>query len=641
MFYLSVFLPLFSFLFCLVLNKRVLDSRLEVGSCILITLSSLMAFLSFFSISELKPQNVVNLGEWITSGGLYIDWSLNFSRLSALMVLVVNLISAIVHIYSVGYMHNDTKKIIFLGYLGLFTFFMLILVTSSNLIQLFLGWEGVGLTSYLLIGFWNYKSVANKAALKAFVVNRVGDFGFLLGIFTIFVVFGTLNFDEIFLLVDSQRSTYFNFFGTEFHSLTLISILLFVGCMGKSAQFGLHTWLPDAMEGPTPVSALIHAATMVTAGVFLLVLMSPILEESIFAQNLIMVVGALTAFFAASVAITQNDIKRIIAYSTCSQLGYMFIAIGSSAYGVAMFHLVTHAFFKALLFLGAGSVIHSMSDEQDIKKMGGLYSKIPVTYCLMLIGSLALVGFPFFSGFYSKDLILEVLFLDESSIKNYVYVLSVFIVLLTSFYSFRLIMYVFHGKNVADEKVLAHVHESPNIMIFPLIFLAFFSIFSGFLFHDYFFGMESIAFWGDSLKNIVSSEKLTSLHNIPLYIKKLPTLMMLLGIIFAIILYKYMIPFVSFLKIKLNFFYIFLYRKWMIDELYNLTIVKPIEFIGSGLWKSIDQEFIDNIGPNGISKLVKKFGIYVSFLQTGYLYHYALTIIIGLTVFISIYFYIF
>ena len=641
MYYFAVFLPLLSFFICILFNKRVRNKKLEIISCSLIGFSCFFSIISFYLISDSSPQHTYKITEWISSGGLFVDWSLNLNRLSSSMVLVVNLISVVVHIFSIGYMNNDPKKIIFLGYLGLFTFFMLILVTSSNLIQLFLGWEGVGLTSYLLIGFWNYKKTANDAALKAFVVNRIGDFGFLVGIFTIFIVFGTLNFNEIFFLVDSQKSTYFNFLGTEFHSLTLISVLLFIGCMGKSAQFGLHTWLPDAMEGPTPVSALIHAATMVTAGVFLLVLMSPIIDQSEFAKNLIMIVGALTAFFAASVAITQDDIKRIIAYSTCSQLGYMFIAIGVSAYGVAMFHLITHAFFKALLFLGAGSVIHSMSDEQNIKKMGGIYSKIPVTYFLMLIGSLALVGFPFLSGYFSKDLIIEIIFLSESSLKMYVYIISVFVVFLTSFYSFRLIMYVFHGKNQSDEKVIAHIHESPNIMIFPLVILAFFSIFAGLLFKDLFFGVNSIQFWENSIINIVTPEKLTQINEIPLIIKKIPTIMMMVGIVSAILVYKYLNSLKEYLKKKFNYLLKFLQNKWFIDELYNVIFVVPIKFIGRGLWKSIDQEFIDNIGPNGISKIINKLGIYVSSLQSGYLYHYALTIIIGLTIFISIYFYIF
>ena len=639
MFYLSVFLPLVSFFTCMILNKRIPDLKIEGLISLLMIICSLISLYLFFYVYHYGSDSPVTLGSWLTSGSFYIDWSLNYNSLSVLMVLVVNLVSTVVHIYSIGYMENDPKKIIFLGYLGLFTFFMLMLVTSSNLIQLFLGWEGVGLTSYLLIGFWNKKESANKAALKAFIINRVGDFGFLLGIFSIFIVFGTVNFNEIFILVDTQESTYFNFLGVNFHALTLISILLFIGSMGKSAQFGLHTWLPDAMEGPTPVSALIHAATMVTAGVFLLVLMSPILEQSDFAQKLVMVVGAFTSLFAATVAITQNDIKKIIAYSTCSQLGYMFVAIGASAYGLAMFHLVTHAFFKALLFLGAGSVIHAMSDEQNIKKMGGLYNKIPITYLLMIIGTLSLVGFPFFSAYYSKDLILEVLYLDDFTIKNYVYFVQVFVVFLTSFYSFRLIIYVFHGQNNSDEKVFAHIHESPNIMLYPLLFLAFFSIFSGLFFHDYFFGLESFQFWQGTIFNIYNAEISSMVQSLPLYIKKLPFLMIILGFFTSLFLCFYSQKTNIFLKKHLSYLYVFCREKWFIDELYEKVIVKPTRYIGIGFWNSIDKELIDNIGPNGISRIIKRLGVYVSHLQTGYLYHYALTVIIGLTIFISIYFY--
>ena len=418
-------------------------------------------------------------------------------------------------------------------------------------------------------------------------------------------------------------------------------MLLFIGSMGKSAQFGLHTWLADAMEGPTPVSALIHAATMVTAGVFLMVLMSPLLEKSPFTKDFILVIGCLTCFFAASVASTQDDIKKIIAYSTCSQLGYMFIAIGISAYNVAIFHLVTHAFFKALLFLGAGSVIHAMSDEQNIKKMGGLFNKIPVTYLLMLVGTLSLTGFPFFSAYFSKDLILEILYTSNNSISMYVYGIAVFVVFLTSFYSFRLFFYVFHGKCNAEEKVLAHVHESPNVMLIPLVILSFFSIFSGILFERFFFGIDSINFWSNSLVNISLNITESFLNQIPFYIKKLPLLNLLIGLFISFILCLIFKKISNFLKSKLNFIYIFLRRKWFFDEMYDLLFVKTSNYLGSGFWKSIDIELIDNVGPNGISRFVRKIGSIFSNFQTGYLYHYALSVIVGLTVFISIYFYIF
>ena len=413
MFFLSIFIPLISYLFCVIFKSYLSGKQISLISCSLLSIATILSLISFYFF-HINGDSVVLISNWISSGSFSVDWSLNFNLLSCSMVLMVNFVSTLIHIYSVGYMNKDPKRSTFMGYLGLFTFFMLLLVSSNNLLQLFLGWEGVGLTSYLLIGFWNYKNSANDAAIKAFVVNRIGDFGLLLAIFTIFVVFGTLNINEIMILVNSYSDSYFNFLGIKIHSITLISVLLFIGCMGKSAQFGLHTWLPDAMEGPTPVSALIHAATMVTAGVFLLILMSPLIEVSEFASKLILVVGSLTCIFAASVAIFQNDIKKIIAYSTCSQLGYMFMAVGASAYSLAYFHLISHAFFKALLFLGAGSVIHSMSDEQNIKNMGGLYNKIPLTYLTMIIGSLSLIGVPFFSGYFSKDLILETLFLRDS-----------------------------------------------------------------------------------------------------------------------------------------------------------------------------------------------------------------------------------
>ena len=638
---LSVFIPLLSFLIAFFLSRKTSDKTLDYTTCILMTISTMLSLYCFFLIDEYNPERIIKVSEWLNSGSLYIDWSLNFNRLTALMVFLVNFVSTIVHVYSVGYMNNDDRRSIFLSYLGLFTFFMLMLVTSSNLIQLFLGWEGVGLTSYLLIGYYSHKESANKAAIKAFIVNRVGDFGFLIGIFAIFIVFGTINLKEIFLLVDTQENTYFNFLGYNFHTLTLITMLLFIGSMGKSAQFGLHTWLPDAMEGPTPVSALIHAATMVTAGVFLMVLMSPLLEKTEFTRNFIIVVGSLSALFAATVAITQDDIKKIIAYSTCSQLGYMFVAIGVSAYNIAIFHLFTHAFFKALLFLGAGSVIHAMSDEQNIKKMGGLYKKIPVTYVLMLVGTLSLTGFPFFSAYYSKDLIMELVFLDDSYLSNYVFINSIVVVFLTSFYSFRLLFYVFHGNNRSDVKVLSHVHESPNVMLLPLVVLSFFSIFSGLAFKNYFFGIDSIVFWGDSLVNISLNVPESMIYQIPFYIKKLPLLNIVLGLIFSAILTLYLKRFKDFFKEKLKYIVLFLKKSWFFDEFYDFLFVKPSNYIGNGFWKAIDIELIDNVGPNGMARIVKKMGSIVSSFQTGFLYHYAFVVIIGLTIFISIYFYLF
>ena len=590
---------------------------------------------------QLNGESSIIISRWINSGSLSLDWSLELNLLTASMVLMVNLVSTLIHIYSVGYMEKDPKKILFMAYLSLFTFFMLFLVSSSNLLQLFLGWEGVGLTSYLLIGFWNYKEKANSAALKAFIVNRVGDAGLLLALFTTFVVFGTLNISEIKLLINSQNESIFNFLGFDIHSLTLISLLLFIGCMGKSAQFGLHVWLPDAMEGPTPVSALIHAATMVTAGVFLLIVMSPLLESSEFSLNFILIVGSITCIFASSVAVFQNDIKRIIAYSTCSQLGYMFMAIGSSAYTLAYFHLLSHAFFKALLFLGAGSVIHSMSDEQDIKKMGGLYNKIPLTYITMLIGSLSLVGLPFLSGYYSKDLILEIIYLNDYEYSFYFFVMGVIGVLFTSIYSLRLLVYVFHRENVADEKVIAHIHESPSIMILPLVILSIFAIFFGMFMKIIFTEFNFLEMWSSTMYVNKSLDATFISQNVPVIFKKLPLLMIVIGTILILILYFSFKNLIPFLKSRLSFLYNFFKNKWYVDQLYERVFIRPTFYFGKGFWKSVDKELIDNLGPNGFSRVVLSFSFFVSRLQSGFLYHYVLSIIIGLTLLISLYTYIF
>ena len=602
------------------------------------TFASIVSLI-FFHLDGDKSFVITN---WISSGSLNIDWSLNLNLLTVTMIIMVNFVSTIIHVYSVGYMSKDPRRIIFMGYLGLFTFFMLFLVSSSNLIQLFVGWEGVGLTSYLLIGFWSYKDEANKASLKAFIANRVGDFGLLISLFTIFIVFGTININEILLLVNSHSQSYFNFFGFQIHSITLIVVTMFIGCMGKSAQFGLHVWLPDAMEGPTPVSALIHAATMVTAGVFLLILMSPLIETSKFSQNLILVVGAITCLFASCVAIFQNDIKRIIAYSTCSQLGYMFMAVGVSAYSVAYFHLLSHAFFKALLFLGAGSVIHSMSDEQDIKKMGGIYNRIPLTYTSVLIGSLALMGLPFFSGYFSKDLILEFIYLSsDSDVKIFAYLIGIIGVFLTSLYSLRLIITVFHGENYSDEKVYAHIHESPMIMVVPLIILAFFSIFFGMIFHNFFAGSLIESIWSGLMYVDSEINKAYSFGNVPKLIKKLPLIMILFSVIITFLAYFKFPKTKQIVKEKLSFIVNFFYNKCYIDELYEMVIIRPSNYLGRGFWKSIDIDLIDNLGPNGISRMVSSIGSKVSKLQSGYLYHYVLSVVIGLTLFISIYIYIF
>ena len=513
-----------------------------------------------------------------------------------------------------------------MSYLSLFTFSMLILVTSDNFLQLFFGWEGVGLCSYFLIGFWFKKESANAAAIKAFVVNRVGDFGFALGIFLIFYLFGTVNYDEVFNLVPTMLDRELSFLGLNLNGINLICILLFVGAMGKSAQIFLHTWLPDAMEGPTPVSALIHAATMVTAGVFLVVRCSPIYEYSEFALNLITLIGMTTAFFAATIAIVQDDIKKIIAYSTCSQLGYMFFAAGVGAYNVAMFHLFTHAFFKALLFLGSGSVIHSFKDEQNINYMGGVCKQLPYTWILMIIGTLALTGFPFFSGFYSKDAIIEFAYLRGSSVGYFAAGVGIFTALLTSIYSWRLLFKTFHGPYNNKKLNIKNMHESPMVMIVPLIILALGAIFSGFMFKELFIGINSSnLFWKSS---IFFLEPLSNNHP-PMWFMLLTPLLVVISIPMA---YYF---FIKNKKITENIvngnlpLYKFLKNKWYFDELYNYLFVNPSKKLGLYFWKKIDLKFIDRFGPDGISSLIKGISSLAVKFQNGFIYHYAFIMLLG------------
>ena len=496
--YAIIFLPLIGSIVGY-LGKSITKYFSEVITSLFVCISAVLSIIVFFDgIQNNNYGNYIVL-EWINSGDFKANWSINIDPLSSVMLVVVTLISAIVHIYSIGYMSHDPHKPRFMSYLSLFTFSMLALVVSDNFLQLFFGWEGVGLCSYLLIGFWYKKETANNAAIKAFIVNRVGDFGLALGIFLIFFYFGTINYQEVFQMVSQYTDQKLTFLGLEIGLITLICIFLFIGAMGKSAQFLLHTWLPDAMEGPTPVSALIHAATMVTAGVFLVVKCSPIFEYSQVALNLVTVIGIITAIFAASVALVQNDIKKIVAYSTCSQLGYMFFAAGVGAYNVAMFHLFTHAFFKALLFLGSGSVIHAFNDEQDIRNMGGVSKKLPYTYISMLIGTLALTGFPFLSGFYSKDAIIEYAYLSNTILGNYAVVIGIFTAFLTSLYSWRLFFKTFHGSYNNKKTPIEKTHESPLVMLIPLFFLAVGALLSGFTFKEMFIGNHSSDFWQTSI----------------------------------------------------------------------------------------------------------------------------------------------
>ena len=569
--------------------------------------------------------------EWINSGKFVVNWSINIDPLSSVMLVVVTLISSLVHIYSIGYMNKDPHKPRFMSYLSLFTFAMLTLVVSDNFLQLFFGWEGVGLSSYLLIGYWYKKNSANNAAMKAFLVNRVGDFGLAIGIFLIFFHLGSVNYQEVFKLIPDFSNTDINFLGLEVNLITLICLFLFMGAMGKSAQFFLHTWLPDAMEGPTPVSALIHAATMVTAGVFLVVRCSPIFEFSQIALNTVAVIGMITAVFAASVALVQNDIKRIIAYSTCSQLGYMFFAAGIGAYHVAIFHLFTHAFFKALLFLGSGSVIHAFNDEQDIREMGGVWKKLPYTWVLMLIGTLALTGFPFLSGFYSKDAIIEFAYLRHSTVGYSAAIVGIITAFLTSIYSWRLLFLTFHGKYNNKKISLEKTHESPIIMLIPLIILGVGAVLSGILLKNFFIGQESANFW----KNSIFFINELSHDHIPLWLILITPIIVTIAIPIS---YYYFIKNPKILenfKISYKKIYDFLLNKWYFDEIYEFIFVKPLKKLGDIFWKRGDENTIDRFGPDGISKVVKYISNKAIKFQTGFIYDYAFVMLIGLSALIT------
>jgi NADH-quinone oxidoreductase subunit L len=568
----------------------------------------------------------IALFPWINSGDLQVSWTLRVDTLTAVMLVVVNTISSLVHLYSIGYMDEDPYRPRFFGYLSLFTFAMLMLVTADNLVQLFFGWEGVGLMSYLLIGFWYQKPSANAAAIKAFVVNRIGDFGFLLGIFSIFMLIGSIDFETIFGAAPGLTGKTINFFGWHADALTLTCLLLFMGAMGKSAQFLLHTWLPDAMEGPTPVSALIHAATMVTAGVFMVARLSPLFELAPNAQAVVMFFGATTAFFAATVGLVQNDIKRIVAYSTCSQLGYMFVAMGAGAYSVGMFHLFTHAFFKALLFLGSGSVIYAMHHEQDIRNMGGLWRKIPYTYAVMVIGTLALTGFPLTAGYFSKDAIIESAYVAHNPFAFYGFAMTVIAAGLTSFYSWRLIFKTFHGEP-HDQHHYDAAHEAPMWMLVPNIALAVGAVFSGYPFKELFAGHGVEEFFRESLK--MHPHIIDEMHHIPLGIAFLPTVMMALGFLVSWLFYIRR----PYLPVELanqhQMLYQFLLNKWYFDELYDFIFVRPAKWLGRFLWKKGDGLVIDGFGPDGVSARVLDVTRNVVKIQTGYLYHYAFAMLIG------------
>ena len=619
-------LPLLASIISGFFGKFIGDRNSEIVTSFLVTISAIISAVVLYEVIVNQYQDNIVIAKWISSGSLEVNWSMKIDPLSSVMLVVVTSVSSLVHIYSIGYMSHDPHKPRFMAYLSLFTFAMLMLVTSDNFIQLFFGWEGVGLCSYFLIGFWFKKERATAAAIKAFLVNRVGDFGFALGIFLIFYLFGSVNYSEVFELTPTIVDKNLNFLGVNIDAIDLICLLLFVGAMGKSAQILLHTWLPDAMEGPTPVSALIHAATMVTAGVFLVVRCSPIYEYSELALNIITIVGMVTAFFAATVALVQTDIKKIIAYSTCSQLGYMFFATGVGAYNVAMFHLFTHAFFKALLFLGSGSVIHAFKDEQDIDKMGGVWKKLPYTYTLMIIGTLALTGFPFLSGFYSKDAIIEFAYLRGNITGYYAAGVGIITALLTAIYSWRLIFKTFHGEYNNKDIKIEDTHESPLVMLIPLILLSIGAIFSGYAFKELFLGYEGmINFWRES---IFFLEPLSMEHP-PFWFLILTPILVTLSIPIA---YYLFVKNKNLSKKIVNVnkpLHQFLLNKWYFDELYDYLFVTPSKKIGLFLWKFLDIKIIDGLGPDGISSLIKKCSLKANKFQSGYIYQYAFVMLLG------------
>jgi NADH-quinone oxidoreductase subunit L len=637
-----VILPLIGALVAGLGNRRLGDRGAQIVTCGPLLVSMVLSWILFIEINFGGAPRETTLFTWISVGDFRADWAVRVDQLTAVMLVVVTTVSAMVHIYSVGYMSHDHSKPRFMAYLSLFTFCMLMLVTANNFVQMFFGWEGVGLCSYLLIGFWFHRPSANAAAIKAFVVNRVGDFGFALGIFGVFFIFNSVQFSTVFAAAPGEVGKTFHFLSWNPDVLTTLCILLFIGAMGKSAQIGLHTWLPDAMEGPTPVSALIHAATMVTAGVFMVCRLSPMFEYAPDAKMVVTVVGASTAFFAATIGLTQYDIKRVIAYSTCSQLGYMFFAAGVGAYGAAMFHLFTHAFFKALLFLCSGSVIHAMSDEQDMRKMGGIAKLIPWTYALMWIGNLALAGIGIpgvygFAGFYSKDSILESAFAAHSGVGTYAYWLGVAGALMTAFYSWRLIFLTFHGKPRADHHTMEHVHESPPVMIAPLLVLAAGALLAGIVFFPYFVGEKMSEFWGQAIFFGPGNDVPHLAEEVPHWVSLMPLAMGIIGILLAWYAYMVATGLPAKFSAAIRPIYLFVYNKWYFDELYDAIFVRMAKALGRILWKGGDGAIIDGLGPDGVSQVTVDLARRASKLQSGYVYHYAFAMLIGVVALVSWY----
>ena len=636
MYLLFIFLPLLSSLIAGLFGRFIggKGACFLTVNCLLFTF--LISLLIFFEVAFMNCCVYIKLFTWIDSGFFNVDWGFQFDSLTVIMCCVVSFISLLVHLYSVEYMSNDPHLSRFMSYLSLFTFFMLILVTADNYIQLFVGWEGVGLCSFLLINFWFTRIQANKAAIKAMIVNRIGDFGLAIGIFIMFVNFKAVDYATVFSMVPYFLDYKFNFILMDFQLLSLISFFLFIGAMGKSAQLGLHTWLPDAMEGPTPVSALIHAATMVTAGVFLIARSSILYEYSPDILLFVTIMGALTAFISATIGLLQNDLKRVIAYSTCSQLGYMIFSCGLSNYSVGIFHLMNHAFFKALLFLSAGSVIHAVADEQDMRKMGGLKKLVPFTYSMILIGSLALMGFPFLTGFYSKDVILEVAYGQYSSQGYFSYILGSLSAFFTAFYSIRLVCLTFLTKPNGFRKVICYSYDSSYYIMTALILLSIPSIFIGYLSKDMIIGFGS-DFWSNALYTSPNNMNIIDAEFIPHIYKVLPVILSITGATTSFILYLFFKDFLIATKLNYRIFYNFLNRKWFFDKLYNESIIQYFfKFSYNISYKLIDRGIIEVFGPYGISQLITKKAYYLYQSQTGYLYHYSFMFLLGSTVLLGI-----
>jgi len=623
-------LPLAGAIFAGFLGRLLGARSAEVVTTTLVLITAVLSWLAFYQVALQGQEVRIELMRFVDSGALKSVWSLRIDTLTTVMLVVVTNVSGLVHLYSVGYMEDDPSRPRFFAYLSLFTFAMLALVTADDFLQLFFGWEGVGLASYLLIGFWYHKPSANAAAIKAFIVNRVGDFGFALGIFAVFTLFNSIQYDTVFASAPDQVGKTMEFLGFHVDALTLICLLLFMGAMGKSAQFLLHTWLPDAMEGPTPVSALIHAATMVTAGVFMVARLSPLFELAPIALGFVAVIGATTAFFAATVGLVQTDIKRVVAYSTCSQLGYMFAAEGVGAYNAGIFHLFTHASFKALLFLGAGAVIHALHHEHDLRRMGALRKVLPFTWAMMLVGTLSLTGFPFTAGFVSKDAIIEATFAAHSQVGTYAFILTLLSAILTSFYSWRLMLLAFEGKPREPRDVLEHAHEPPWTMGLPLILLAIGSLLAGGLFAHLFIGGGQAEFWRGSLVTHTAEG-----HQAPLWVALAPTVAMAVG--FAVAWYFYITnPLVPFgLAKRFRGVYLFLLNAWYFDALYDALFVRPAKPLGRFLWKTGDGAIIDGLGPDGVAARVIDITNRVVKLQSGYIYHYAFVMLVGVAIIIT------